>query len=57
MSSVVSDRPRDCLGCRVVGAAGLIGIGAYLANVAWKNKTFAGRVTFSTISLGKNRSI
>ncbi|CAK1578109.1 unnamed protein product [Parnassius mnemosyne] len=50
-ASVVTNRPRDCFGCRIVGAAGLIGIGAYLSNVAWKNKTIAGRVTFSTISL------
>ncbi|CAH2063600.1 unnamed protein product, partial [Iphiclides podalirius] len=51
LPSASRDRPRDCMGCRIVGAAGLIGIGAYLANVAWKNKTFVGRITFSTISL------
>ncbi|KPJ10559.1 hypothetical protein RR48_06353 [Papilio machaon] len=51
MTSTVSSRPRDCLGCRIVGAAGLIGIGAYLANVAWKNQSFIGKVTFSTVSL------
>ncbi|CAG4940282.1 unnamed protein product [Colias eurytheme] len=51
MTSVVTDRPRDCFGCRVVGAMGLVGIGGYLANAAWKNNTLAGRVAISTMSL------
>ncbi|KAG6448105.1 hypothetical protein O3G_MSEX005313 [Manduca sexta] len=50
MSTEVKARPKDCLACRIVGAAGLIGIGGYLANYAWKNKTFAGRYTLSTLS-------
>lgn len=53
MPAVVEQKTRDCLGCRLVGSAGLVGIGAYLANVAWKNKTFAGRVVVSTLSLGE----
>ncbi|CAG9791831.1 unnamed protein product [Diatraea saccharalis] len=48
----VATGPKDCLGCRLVGAAGLVGIGGYLANYAWKNKTFAGKLTLSTLSLG-----
>ncbi|VVC99060.1 unnamed protein product [Leptidea sinapis] len=51
MPSVVTDRPRDCTACRIVGAVGLLGIGGYLANVAWKNKTFAGKLVISTLSL------
>lgn len=53
MTKEETAKPRDCLACRLVGSAGLIGIGAYLANYAWKNKSFAGRVTLSTLSLGK----
>ncbi|CAF4895288.1 unnamed protein product [Pieris macdunnoughi] len=51
MPSVVADRPRDCTSCRIVSAVGLIGIGGYLANVAWQNKTTAGKVAISTMSL------
>ncbi|RVE48667.1 hypothetical protein evm_006738 [Chilo suppressalis] len=47
----VTATPKDCLGCRIVGAVGLVGIGGYLANYAWKNKTFAGKLTLSTLSL------
>lgn len=53
MPSVVADRPRDCTSCRIVSAAGLVGIGAYLANVAWQNKTLTGKIAISTMSLGK----
>lgn len=45
--------PRDCFSCRMVGAVGLIGIGGYLANQAFKNKTLPGRVLVSTLSLSK----
>lgn len=34
--------PRDCFSCRVVGAVGLIGIGGYLANQAFKIKLCLG---------------
>ncbi|CAK1551631.1 unnamed protein product [Leptosia nina] len=51
MPSVVADRPRDCTSCRIVGSIGLVGIGGYLANVAWQNKTFIGKLTISTMSL------
>ncbi|KAI5641894.1 hypothetical protein NE865_05893 [Phthorimaea operculella] len=51
MVKEVSAPPKDCLACRLVGAAGMCGIGAYLANIAWKNKTLPGRVVISTLSL------
>lgn len=54
MQTEVAAKPRDCLACRLVGSAGLVGIGGYLGSVAWKNKTFAGRYTISTLSFGKN---
>lgn len=53
MAKETNTKPKDCMACRLVGAAGLVGIGGYLANYAWKNKTFAGKLTLSTFSLGK----
>ncbi|XP_041973411.1 uncharacterized protein LOC121729091 [Aricia agestis] len=43
--------PKDCTACRLTGAVGLVGIGAYLANIAWKNKTTPGKLVISTLSL------
>lgn len=53
MAKEVNAKPKDCTACRLVGAAGLVGIGGYLANYAWKNKTFAGKLALSTFSLGE----
>lgn len=52
MPTDIENRPRDCTACRIVGSVGLVGIGSYLANAAWKNKTFAGKVVISSFSLG-----
>ncbi|CAD0198958.1 unnamed protein product [Chrysodeixis includens] len=53
MTSTVTSRPRDCMACRLVGAAGMIGIGGYLANSACKNSSLSGKYTLSMLSFDK----
>lgn len=57
MTNEVENRPRDCTACRTVGSVGLVGIGAYLANAAFKNKTLPGKIVVATISLSKSKFI
>lgn len=54
METEVEKRNPDCTPCRIVGSIGLVSIGAYLANAAFKNKTTPGKVLVSTISFGNN---
>ena len=53
MTTEVENRPRDCTACRMVGSVGLVGIGAYLANAAFKNKNLPGKIFVATISFSK----
>lgn len=57
MPTVIENRPKDCTACRIVGSVGLVGIGAYLANAGWKNKTLVGKVVISSFSLGNYLNI
>lgn len=52
MTTEVAAKPRDCRACQITSSAGLIGIGGYLANIAYKNNTFAGKYTISCLSFG-----
>lgn len=53
MSSVVANRDRDCLACRLVSGSGLIGIGGYLAYHAKRNPTTPGKLVISSLALRK----
>ncbi|CAH2091772.1 unnamed protein product [Euphydryas editha] len=50
MTTVVENRPPDCTACRIFSSIGLVGIGAYLANAAFKNTTLPGKIVVSTFS-------
>lgn len=52
MATKENARPGDCLSCRIVGAVGMVGIGAYLANSACKIKTLPGKYGLSALSFG-----
>lgn len=58
--SIVTDRPRDCLSCRLVGGFGLVGIGTYLGVISRKNKplnTQAAKTTVAIIACGNYLNI
>ncbi|KAF4526595.1 hypothetical protein B566_EDAN006410, partial [Ephemera danica] len=51
MTSVISQRPRDCLSCRIVSGGGLIGAGIYISIHSKKSSNNAFRVVMNILAL------
>lgn len=44
MGSLITNRDRNCLSCRIVSGGGLVGVGLYLGYYAKKNQSANGKV-------------
>lgn len=52
LNSVVSNRNRDCLACRLVSGAGLIGAGLYVSHNSKKFDKKTGKTIMFSIASG-----
>ena len=52
MKSVVSNRDRDCLACRLVSGFGLIGAGAYVAHHSKQFSKKPGKAIMFSVASG-----
>lgn len=50
--SVISDRPRDCFACKLVGGFGLIGLGLYVVRQGFPLRRGNQRTFIFTCGLG-----
>lgn len=52
IKSMISNRNRDCLGCRIFSGCGLIGSGLYVAYHSKKFQKWTGKTTMYTMGSG-----
>jgi Domain of unknown function (DUF4536) len=50
--SVITQRSRDCLGCRLVSGGGLLGVGAYISYQSKRANNLTFKIIMNTIALG-----
>lgn len=51
--SIVHNRPRDCVGCRLVGGFGVLGAGLYIAKGALSVQKGYGRIVMLGVATCK----
>jgi hypothetical protein len=50
--SVITQRSRDCLSCRLVSGGGLLGVGAYISYQSKRANNLTFKIIMNTIALG-----
>lgn len=50
--SVITQRSRDCLGCRLVSGGGLVGVGVYISYQSKRANNVTFKIIMNTIALG-----
>jgi hypothetical protein len=50
--SVITQRSRDCLGCRLVSGGGLLGVGVYISYQSKRANNLTFKIIMNTIALG-----
>lgn len=52
IGSVITQRSRDCLGCRLVSGGGLLGVGVYISYQSKRANNLTFKIIMNTIALG-----